>query len=285
MFTGMQEPNSYTATILAPSSSTTNTLPAITSPSSGDGEYSGFQDEESMTHEAEEEGWHFTEDDDQRSQLLVDDKTLACHLKCGILVNLFKSSKAVKMKRISLRLIDAHLHRIRAHPTQLSKPELQALLRGKGRQKHVKDVVDNKLLKCVPEGPNPTRIRTGRSIHCAYSALQYITRADFQINDSRYEFNTRIYRNLLQYVKKKFFNKPYLCRVLTAVHDVQFEVSASACAHANIHTNMQGMCFRYVHLLFIPCCLCFLCVFCMREHLFHKRTWTHTHMYIHTHIH
>jgi hypothetical protein len=174
MFTGMQEPNSYTATILAPSSSTTNTLPAITSPSSGDGEYSGFQDEESMTHEAEEEGWHFTEDDDQRSQLLVDDETLACNLKSGIRVKLksgirvklksgirvklFEANNAVKMKRISLRLVDAHLHAICVHPTQLSQQILEAFLRGKGLQEHVKHVVDEKLLKCVSDGgPNPTQ--------------------------------------------------------------------------------------------------------------------------------
>ena len=74
-----------------------------------------------------------------------------------------------------------------------------------------------------------------------FTGMQYITRADYQINDSRYAFNTRIHRNLVSYVKQKFFNKPYLGRMLTVVHGVRFQVSAYACIHTHILTSMPGM--------------------------------------------
>ena len=220
-----------------------------------------------MTHEAVEEGWSFTEDDDQRNQPLVDDKTRPCHLNSGIDVHIFKVKKAVKMKHISLRLVDAHLYAIGAHPMLLEQTKLQKLLRGKGLQEHVELLIDNKLLKCVSDGgPNPTRIRNGRSIHCAYSALQYITRADYQISDSRYAFNTRIHRNLVSYVKKKFFNKSYLSRVLRMAHGVPCEVSASACTQT--HTS-SGTYSSYI---------VYACFACMSTH-------TCTYMYIGAHTH
>ena len=84
------------------------------------------------------------------------------------------------MPRITRRLIDAHLHVIKAHPTLLPADKLQKLIKKQSLHQHVEDLVKKDLLQCAPKGPNPSRMRGDKTIQSAYSALQYITRQDLQ---------------------------------------------------------------------------------------------------------
>ena len=78
-----------------------------------------------MIHEGLEDGWKFSSADVKRLQLL--NKTDE-QLKQGIQVKLFQAHRATPMPRISLRLLEAHLHVIKAHPTQPEKGMLQQLV-------------------------------------------------------------------------------------------------------------------------------------------------------------
>ena len=201
--------------------------------------------------------------------LLVDNKdTLPDHLKHGVRVQLFQPGAAQPMLRISLRLLDAHLHRVHVHPVQLPLEKLRGLVRRVGVKQHVKDLIDNKLLQCVPAGPNPTRTRGTRPIYCKYSALQYIIRQDCKINDPDYRFDTHIHPNLVRFVKQKSFNKKYLQRILKELHGEDIEVCTyvrtyiyiRTYVHAYIHIHIH----TYVHTYIHTCMHAYVCTYIHR---------------------
>jgi hypothetical protein len=225
----------------------TSQPPNLTSPSAPE-----LQLEETMIHAAAAVAWRFTADDDKRCLLLVDHKdTSTEELRRGVSIKLFQAHMARPLARVSLQLIDTHLHRVQAHPTQLPSEDLDSFIQGKGVRKHVAKVVREKLLQCEPVGPNPTRLRGGKFTHCAYSALQYITRLDVEIADTQHHFNTHIFNNLVVYVKKKFFNRAYLERVKNGCQDI---LQVRTCnmhmythIQAYIHTNMHTCMLIYMH--------------------------------------
>ena len=163
--------------------------------------------EKTVVHEGLDEGWRFTADDHERFKLLGVSEQ---ELQQGIPVKLFQINRARPMPRISLRLLDSHLHAMNAHPTQLSRKDADMLISRKGLQKHVQDIVRKRLLQCAPVGPNPIRMQDGKQTRSAYSALAYITRQDLSIKDEHYGFDTHIFQNLVYFIKNTFFSPKYM---------------------------------------------------------------------------
>ena len=132
----------------------------------------------------------------------------------AICVNIFASGHHHDINIITMAQLDHDMYSCGIHPLQQTRTILQRLHKRKGVLKHVQDIVSHKLLLCVPDGPNPVKIGNGKAWSKKYSALQYVTRQDFNLKHNQYNFNSNIKRLLEAYIKTTFFNKTYISGVL-----------------------------------------------------------------------
>ena len=107
-----------------------------------------------------------------------------------------------------------HLQRVKAHPVQETPEQIETFVRGTGVKKHVTDIVKNRLLKPHSKLLNPPKRSKGTPYSTTYTVLQYITRTDLKIKDSRHKFDGEIQKHLVKFIKDTFFNKAYLKKVL-----------------------------------------------------------------------
>jgi hypothetical protein len=89
----------------------------------------------------------------------------------SISVNIFKAGCSQDVKVITLAELDADMFACHSHPMQLEKETLLVLRDRHGVKKHVRDMVPDKLLMCVPEGPNPVKIGNRKGIKSAAQQL------------------------------------------------------------------------------------------------------------------
>jgi hypothetical protein len=162
-------------------------------------------DERDMEHEGVETGLVVDAESQKRLDLLLEYSDYTEEkLPKGIPIRLFTRQNPQRLPRISIRLIDSHLHATLAHPLQESESRINLFLQGgKELREHVASVVQ----RIVREFSTPGKPR-GRG-----TALQYVTQQAFVTTESgqpQPKFQQNIAKDLANLIMQKFFNAGYL---------------------------------------------------------------------------